>query len=76
MPFTVCQFEGREFRIEYEKTPITSGLLYHGTLFQEHIFEFTFVIFNNGDPVLFSPMNTAPGKKEVVMEAIKAHEKS
>jgi hypothetical protein len=70
MPSGTCFMDGKNYRIDYEKTNITSGVLYHGTVFQEHIFEFSFVVFNNGDPVLFSPIETAASKKNMIMNAV------
>ncbi|MFI5153955.1 MAG: hypothetical protein ACHQET_11515 [Chitinophagales bacterium] len=66
-----CIINGQEFHLEYEKTSITSGILYHGTVFEKHIFEFFFVIFKNGDPDLFSPLDTIDSKKRSIIEAIK-----
>jgi hypothetical protein len=70
MPTTTCNIDGKICRIDYEKTFITSGSLFHGTVFQDHIFEFFFVIFNNDDPTLFSPICTPDQKKNSIIQAI------
>ena len=69
-----CKIGSRDYRMDYEKVMITSGELYHGTVYQSHIFEFFFVIFTNGDPILFSPLHTEEGRKNAIIAAIKNHE--
>ncbi len=67
--------DGKQYRMDFEMTPITSGLLFHGTVFQNHIFEFFFVEFKNGEPTLFSPLSSPPDKINSVLNAIKEYEK-
>jgi hypothetical protein len=76
MPLTTCHIDDQDFRLEYEKTSITSGTLYHGTVYQNHIFEFFFVVFKNGDPVLFSPLDTESSRKNIIVETILDFEKN
>ncbi|MDP4147955.1 MAG: hypothetical protein Q8927_10250 [Bacteroidota bacterium] len=75
MAIIKCKIGNREYRLDYEKVKITSGVLYHGTVFQNHIFEFFFVVFTNGDPILFSPLHADEERKRVVIKAIEEHEK-
>jgi len=70
MTSTSCVLEGKEYRMDYEKTEISSGTMYHGTVYLEHILEFFFVIFKNGDPVLFSPLDTPDSRKDVIIRSI------
>jgi hypothetical protein len=74
MAIIKCKIGSRDYRLDYDKVKITSGGLYHGTVFQSHIFEFFFVIFTNGDPTLFSPLNADEEQKSAVIKAIREHE--
>jgi len=76
MATTFCNIDGKSFRIDYERTQITSGILYHGTLFQQRILEFFFVLFANGDPVLFSPQETGEPIRTAIINSIQEFEKS
>ncbi len=75
MPSIQCKIGGREYRLDYDKVKIASGMLYHGTVFQSHIFEFFFVNFTNGDPVLFSPLHTDEGLKDTIIASIMEYER-
>ncbi|HVM86917.1 MAG TPA: hypothetical protein VMT76_01930 [Puia sp.] len=70
MRSTTCNLENKPCRIDYEKTPIASGMLYHGTVFQDHILEFFFVIFKNDDPVMFSPLKVPDNKRDAIINAV------
>ena len=76
MPSIKCKIGGKEYNLDYERTPITSGILYHGTLFQHKILEFFFVNFNNGEPPLFSPLHTDEALKNEIITCVNAHESS
>jgi len=71
MQSTTCFIDGKECRLDFDRTSITSGTLYHGTVFERHVFDFFFVVFDNGSPMLFSPLDTTEPRKIAIVTAVK-----
>ena len=70
MPAILCPFQDRNYQLDYEKALLASGALYHGTLYLDKILDFYFEVFDNGEPTLFAPLNTADNLKKAIIGAI------
>ena len=76
MPTIPCSFEGKIYQLDYERTLLVSGGLYHGTFYLDKILDFYFEVFDNGDPTLFAPLHTADNLKQAVIGAIGIYEQT
>lgn len=74
MPTIQCHIGSRVYRLDYERTDLTSGSLYKGTLYTDRILDFFFEISEEGDERLFGPSGTAEEVKGPVMRAILGRE--
>jgi hypothetical protein len=66
-----CHIGDKDYRLDYDVTPITTGRIYRGTVFTEHIVDFYLEVPNDGGEPLFSPIDADEKIKEAVIRAIK-----
>ena len=74
MPTISCYIGEQVYRLDYERTNLTSGCLYRGTLYTDRILDFFFEISGEGDERLFSPPDTEEELKRPVMKAVLGRE--
>ena len=70
MTTTICHIGDRDYRLDYDSSRITSGRIYHGTVYMAHILDFYFEVPDDGTAPLFSPGDTPREVREAILHAV------
>ena len=70
-----CHIGDSDYRLDYDGSRITSGWIFHGTVFMEHIVDFYCEVPDDGETPLFSPADTKEEVRDAVKRTIVEHER-
>lgn len=70
-----CQIGGQKYRLDYDCTRVTSGRIFHGTLYLERIVDFYCEVPDEDGEPLFSPRDTRAEIRKAVIDSILLTEK-